>query len=334
MKIYFSRPAGLILKTIMAGALSAGVCLAQASPQQGAKAGSAHKSSSPKPAAAASSSPAQKVVLTVGNAKVTQEEMDFLVESLSPQLQQAVASHGRAPLGEEYSLMLLLSQKAVSDHLDATPSFRREIALQKNQMLAQAEYRNLADQVKINPDEVSAYYTAHKDEFEEASVREFVVRKKAEGAKASDPGLSSQEAKARLDSIRQAIAGGKDIAEVAKQFDVPNVVMIEPEARKVHRGQLLPALDKAAFELADNQFSEPVETEHAVVLLQVLSHQQSELKDVSSDIESTLRKQKVKAALDDLKAKAHIWMDPEYFKSPSAPEASSPEAAPKTPTHP
>jgi len=334
MNIHFSRPADMVLKAILAGALSGVVCFAQTSPVPASKARSPQANSSRNHAAAESASSPQKIVMTVGNVKVTQAQMDFLIQNLSPQLRQAVATHGRGALGQEYSLMLLLSQKAVSDHLDASPDLQREIALQRRQTLAQAEYRNLARQLKVNPDEISTYYAAHKGDFEEASVREFVVRKKSENAKPDDPGLSSQEAKARLDSIQKAIAQGTDIAQVAKQFDVPNVVMVEPEPRTVRRGQLLPALDKAAFELKDNQFSDPVDTPQALVELQVVAHQRPELKDVSSEIENSLRQHKIQAALDDLKAKANIWMDPDYFKSPSGPQSSGLESAPHTPAHP
>jgi peptidyl-prolyl cis-trans isomerase C len=334
MKIYLSRAADIVLKGLLAGALSGLVCFAQTSPSPGSKARSPQASSSQNQTAAESASSPQKVVMTVGDVKVTKAEMDFLIQNLNPQLRQAVAAHGRGALGQEYSLMLLLSQKAVSDHLDASPDVQREIALQRNQMLAQAEYRNLEGQVKVNPDEISTYYTAHKADFDEASVREFVVRKKPENGKPSDPGLSSQEARARLDSIRKAIVAGTDVTQVAKQYDVPNVVMVEPEPRTVRKGQLLPALDKVAFELKDNQFSDPVDTPQALVLLQVVSHQQPQLRDVSPEIENTLRQQRVQAVLDDMKAKASIWMDPDYFKSPSASQASSPAPTPQTPAHP
>ena len=322
MKISLSRPAGALFKAGLTVALSAFVCFGQNAPRPTAKTAAKHPTSSHHSAASNSPSPTQKVVLTVGAAKVTKGEMDYIFNNLSPEARQSVATHGLSALGQEYSVMLLLSQKATSDHLDASPEFRQDLALKKNQMLAAEEYRNLETQAKVGQDEVSAYYAAHKSDFEEASVREFVVRKKAEDAKAGDPGLSPEDAKARLASIQKAVAAGTDVAQVAKQFNVPNVVVVEPEPRTVRRGQLMPALDKAAFELQDNQFSDPVDTPNAMIELQLLSRQQAELKDVSQAIENVLRQQKVKVALDDLKAKAKVWMDPDYFK-PAAPETSS-----------
>ena len=330
MKVYFSSIAKTALKAVFAGALSGLVCFGQSTSRPSSPKASSARSQT----AAASASSPQKVVMTVGNVKVTRAEMDSLIQNLNPQLRQAVAAQGRGSLGQEYSLMILLSQKAVREHLDASPDLQREIALQRHQTLAQAEYRNLESHTSVNPEEISNFYTAHKEDFEVASIREFVVRKKAPDAKADDPGLSPEAAKARLDSIRKAIVAGTAVDQVAKQFDVPNVVMVEPEPRTIHRGQLLPALDKQAFELSANQFSEPVDTPQALVEIQVVSHQQPELKDVSAEIENTLRQQKVQAALDDLKAKANIWMDPDYFRSATASEAATPGAAHETPAHP
>ena len=328
MEIRRRKTAFMISSTLFAGALSAMVCLAQTSPAA---------QSAPKPAAQGASSAgtaaANKVVLKVGETQVTRADVDYLIGSLNPQVQQAVESRGRKPVGDEYAMMLLLSQKAQSNHLDASPEIQRRLHLEKLQLLAQEEYQKMAQDIQVSPDEVNSYFTAHKDSFEEAQVREIVVRKKAADAKADDPGLSADEAKTSLAEIQKAIEAGTDLEAVAKKFDVPNSVMVNPKPVTVHKGEMIPELDAVAFKLQPNQFSAPVDTEQALVMFQMVSRQQPDLKTVTPQIENTLRQQKLRVALDDMKAKANIWMDPEYFK---APEAESGEAAPapKTPAKP
>ncbi len=319
----------IIMNSLLAGALSAFVGFAQnASP-----AGNSAAQGGTKSQASAQAISPDKVVLKVGDAQVTRADIDFLINSLNPQVQKAVAIRGRKPVGEEYAMMVLLSQKAQTDHLDASPDFQRKIALEKIQLLAQAEYRKIAEGIQVTPDEINTYYNAHKSDFEEAQIREFVVRTKAADAKAGDLGLSEEEARARLASIQKAVEAGTDIKEVAKKFDVPNVVMVDPEPHTVRKGEMIPALDQVAFNLKDNQFSQPVDTPHALVLLQLLSHQQPDVKTVSGQIENELRQEKLKAAMDDMKAKANIWMDPVYFKVPQdSPGAST--AMPTAPAHP
>jgi peptidyl-prolyl cis-trans isomerase C len=318
----------MISNTLLAGVLSALVCFAQSSPAAHAGGEPAAQAATP----AAASSP-EKVVLKVGDAKVTQADVDYLIESLGPQVQRAVAARGRKPIGDEYAMMVLLSQKAQGEHLDTSPEFQRKITLDKLQLLAQEEYQKIADGIQVSPDEVNTYYTAHKNDFEEARVREFVVRKKTAEDKPDTPGLAEEEAKARLASIQKAVEAGTDINEVAKKFNVPDVVMVNPEPQTVHKGEMIPALDQVAFNLKDNQFSAPVDTPHALVLLQVLGHQQPDIKAVSTQIEDQLRQQKLRAAMDDIKAKANIWMDPGYFQEPAGSSGAS-AAAPKSPSQP
>lgn len=323
MEIVRRKTAFLISSSLLAVAIPALACFAQTSPA----AKSAAKPASHSAATAAKSSP-QKVVIKVGDTQVTQAEVDYLIGSLSPQVRQAVSTRGRKPVGDEYAMMLLLSKKAHDEHLDAEPAVQRKIALEKLQILAQEEYQKIAEGIQISPDEINTYFTAHKSDFpEEANLREFVVRKKAADAKADDPGLSATEAKTRLAEIQKAVESGSDVADVAKKFDVPNAVMVNPKPVTVRKGEMIPALDKAAFDLQPNQFSAPLDTEQAVVLFQLLSRHQPDLKTVTPQIENDLRQQKLHATLDAMKAKANIWMDPDYFKEakPAAAESETPK---------
>lgn len=331
MEIRRRTTANYVLNGLLAGAMSALVCFAQKPPASQSAGKSAAQSSSASQASAAESP--HKVVLKVDNTQVTKADIDYLIGSLSPQVQRAVATRGKKPVGDEYAMMVLLSEKAKSQHLDATPDFQRRIALEKLQLLAQAEYQQIAQNIKVSPQEISTYYNTHKGEFEEAQVREFVVRKKPANAKADAPGLPVTEAKARLASIQKAIEAGTDLKQVAKRFDVPNTVIVNPEPVTVRKGEMLPALDKVAFALKDNQFSQPVDTPQALVLLQMLKRQQPSEQAVSDEIENALQQQKLKTALDDIKAKANIWMDPEYFKAPEAEQSSGVPGASRGAVH-
>jgi peptidyl-prolyl cis-trans isomerase C len=281
----------------------------------------------------ASSTPSpDKVVLKVGDEQITQADLDFLLTNLGSQVQQTISTQGRRPIGERYALMLVLSQQAINDHLDSTSSFRQQAALQRRQMLAQAEYQHLMGHTPVSPDEIGQYYSTHPTEFDEVEVRQIVVRKKSEGAKEGTLGLAPQEARTRLEEIRKALVAGTDAKKVVQDLSDPKNIQIDTSPRTVRRGQLLPALDKAAFELKDGEFSEIVEVPQALVLLQVVAHRRAEQKDVSAQIENSLRQQKLDAAVTDLKKKAAIWMDEDYFKIPQAPPVLS--TVPDRPTQP
>ncbi|MFB3920290.1 MAG: peptidyl-prolyl cis-trans isomerase [Terriglobia bacterium] len=270
-----------------------------------------------------------KVVLRVGGKEVTQAELDSLLSRLNAQVQQTVARQGKRNFGEQYAMMLILSDQALSQHLDSTPEFQRQLALQRMQMLAQAEYEVLSRQAAVTPEDTSKYFSEHPTEFEEAKVRQVVIRKKAEGATAEAPGLPIAEARTRAEAIRKALASGTDANQVIKDFSVPNIVVIDAEPRTVRRGQLLADLDKAVFQMKEGEISELLETPQVFVMAQLVSRRELEQKDVSQEIANKLRQQKIDSALADLRQKNPIWMDDQYFAAPPAP-ASTPQPPPSS----
>jgi peptidyl-prolyl cis-trans isomerase C len=309
----------LIVRLILAAIslVLAGIPASVRAQQPSSPAGSPGPSTPATPAKSAAAP--DKVVLKVGDQQLTRADLDFLFASLSPQVQQTVATQGRRPVGEQYALMLLLSQEALKGHLDSTPAFRQQAELQRHQMLAQAEYTHLMSQTVVSPAEVSQYYSTHAGRFEEAQVRQVVVRKRAEGAKEGTPGFPPPAAQARMEAIRKAMAAGTDAQKVAQDFGDQKNVQIDTNPRTIRHGQLPPNLEKAAFELKDGELSQPLEVAQAIVLFQLIGHRSAELKQVSADIENTLRQEKLDATVADLKKTTVIWMDQDYFQATPAP---------------
>jgi parvulin-like peptidyl-prolyl isomerase len=233
--------------------------------------------------------------------------------------------------------MLVLSQNALRNHLDSTPAFHQMLALRRRQLLATAEYQEITRQSVVTPEETSKYYAEHLSEFEEVRIHQVVIRKKPEAAKEGIPGLTAEEAKTRAEEIRKALSSSDDPKKVAEQFQVANVVRVDAEAYPVRRGTMRPDMEKAAFELKDGQVSEVFDLPQSLVFFKVASHKVRELKDVSSQIENTLRQQKVNAAVDALKKNAKVWLDDGYFPAPSqpgAPGAAKPPVLPGGPATP
>jgi parvulin-like peptidyl-prolyl isomerase len=227
--------------------------------------------------------------------------------------------------------MLILSQDALRHHLDSTPTFQQMLTLRRRQLLATTAYQEIVRQSAVTPEEISKYFAAHPSEFEEVRIHQVVIRKKSEGAKEGTPGLTAEEAKTRAEEIRKALSSGDDPKKVAEQFQVPNVVRVDAEPSAIRRGTLRPDMEKAVFELKDGEVSEVFDVTQSLVFFKVASHKVGELKDVSSQVENTLRQQKVNSALDGLKKNAKVWLDDGYFP---APRQAGPQGAAKPPVLP
>ena len=293
--------------------------------------GQAPAGPAPSAAAAAQSSSPDKIVLRVGDDSVTQGEVDGFIQGLSPQAQKTLATQGRRALGDEFALMLVLSQDALRHHLDSTPAFQQMLALRRRQVLATTAYQEIMRQSAVTPEEIGKYFAAHQSEFEEVRIHQVVIRKKPEGAKEGIPGLTAEEAKTRAEEIRKALSSGDDPKKVAEQFQVANVVRVDAEPNAVRRGSMRAEMEKAAFELKDGQVSEVFDLPQSLVFFKVASHNARELKDVSSQIESTLRQQKINSAVDGLKKNAKVWLDDGYFAAPSQPGAQGAAKPPVLP---
>jgi hypothetical protein len=284
------------------------------------------------PSAAGAAASSQKVVMKVGDTKVTQSEIEDLVAKLGTPAKVMVARQGRRPLGEEYVKMLLLSQRAVVEHLDSSPAIRSQLELQRAQTLAEAQYQDMSHKIQVGQEEVSQYFTAHRSEFETVKVREFTIRKRPEGSNDPKKGLPVGEARAKADLIRKALLAGTDIEEVAGTYaDPPTITLVDKKVRVLRRSEMMKALETATFPVKDGGVTEPVETNETIYVVKVFGHDNPEFKEVAEEIEGTLRQQKLDGELDDMRKKAGVWMDEEYFTSKPAASGSAaqPSGTPK-----
>ena len=321
-----------LLAALFMSGLSAGVAWGQTptTPQPAPSPGASPTAASGKPASTLPEAPEapDKVVLKVGDQQFTKADLDAVIESLGPQAQRAIASQGKKPFGDQYSMVIMLALQAHQQHLDQTPAFVHRLEFQKEQLEAQAAYQEIHDQAKPSPEEINKYYSEHAANYDEIMVRQFVIREKpaetktdaahpaATPATGAAAGLTPDEAKVRAEAIRKEVTAGTDIKKVMEDFKSSGDVTIEAEPRKIRHGGMRPDLEKIAFALKDGETSEPVALPQALIFFQVTGHSHLDVKDVTPEIERTLQKDKVDAALAQVKKNTSLWMDEQYFAPP------------------
>ena len=97
--------------------------------------------------------------------------------------------------------------------------------------------------------------------------------------------------------------------------DHQDVLLIDHKPRTFRNDELIPALQKAIFEAKDGTVPAAVDTPEAEIVMVVLQRQHVEEKEAAPQIEKELRQRKLDAQIDDLKKKAGVWMDDDYFKN-------------------
>jgi hypothetical protein len=218
----------------------------------------------------------------------------------------------RRSLGDDYASVLMLSQQAVANHLDTSPEVRRQLTVDRMQILSDAQFASLMRQAKPSAEEISQYYSSHGVDFDRVKVRRLFIWKTGAGS-ANSKGLAPDAARARADAILQASKSGGDPEKLAESFQGSEEGLLDAEPIPFTRGLLPAKLEKVAFALKPGEWAEGEDTPDKLILLHLVERDRRPLSEVSSLIEQRVQGQKIQAKMDELKKKSGIWMDEQYF---------------------
>ena len=263
--------------------------------------------------------PDQRVVMKVGDTKITQKQFEELYGDF-------LKDQGGAPVpkkkttAENFAGGLMLAQEAEATGLSKTPEVQRELEMNRVQVLSTAEYNVLQDQAKPNMQEISAYYDSHLDDFDEVTIRRIFIYK--ENDHTNGHGVPAAQAQARADQIRKVLASGGDakalIAGTKDALDVDPLTF---------RRDDLPEVMKNAFSMKVGEWSQVADTPDALILFEVVNKGRLNLKTATPEIERKVQAKKLREEMDALKKKSGVWLDDEYFAGPVS-AAKSPVPSP------
>jgi peptidyl-prolyl cis-trans isomerase D len=157
-------------------------------------------------------------------------------------------------------------------------------------------------------------YNENKDTYrmpERVNVRHILL-------KTTDKDPKQEAVKAKADDLVKQLraAKGANFAEMVKKYsEDPGSAAKGGEEGWLVRGQTVPEFEKAAFSLKVNEISDPVKTTYGYHILQVLAHEQAQLKpfnDVKAQLAAEYRKQGVNDLMQQLsdKVQAALTKDP------------------------
>ncbi len=262
-----------------------------------------------------------KVVLTVGDEKITAAQWDQLVSALPAQYQKMAQGPQRRQIAEQIVQLKVLSKEAEARKLEDQPIVKQQLAFDRQNVLAGALYNDLVKNVAISDADYKAYFDAHKSEFESAKARHILIRFKGSQVPLR-PGtkeLTEEESLAKAQDIKKQLTGGADFATLAKaESDDVGSGVKGGDLGTFKHGMMVPQFEEAAFALPVGQVSDPVRTPFGYHLIQVQEKESKTLDAAKPDIAAKLRPELAKKQADDMRKKAGVTFDDAYF-GPAAP---------------
>jgi len=290
------------------------------------------------PAPVAPKVPPETVVLTVGGEKITAAEVDHLIDSVPEQYRAQMRSPaGRRQFAERIITLKVMAQQGRQLKLEDTPEYKQQLALQVDQLLANAYYKNLQTTTKVDEATARKYYDEHKSDYLQVKARHILIRVKGSPrpGKKDAKELTDEEALAKAKEIRQKLVDGADFATLAKDEsdDTTNASKGGDLGTFGHRVMAAP-FEEVAFTIPVGELSQPVKTQFGYHIIKVESREEKTFVEVRPEIERKLNADLVKKTMDDVKAATPVVMNPDYFGPPPAPAPAPTPATPPAPPAP
>jgi len=256
-----------------------------------------------------------KVVLVIGEDKITVAQYDKMVQSFPPQLRAAATGPQRRAFVDQFVMLKVAAREAERQGLDKKPDFM----LQRDNLLATAEFQDLMANIKISDADYAKYYADHKSEFENAKAHHILIRFKGSpvplGKDKKD--LTEEEALAKAKEVQKRLLAGEDFEKVATEVSDDSTK--NGDLGNFSRGNMVKEFDEAAFSLPIGKISDPIKTQFGYHIIRVDSRTSKTLEEAKPDIEKKLRPDLAKKAMDDLKTKANVTIDEDFFKPAPGP---------------
>ena len=272
---------------------------------------------------------ATKVVLTIGDIKLTAADFDDIIASLPPQLQQQVRTGpGRRAFAEQYIQLRLLANEAAKEKIDQTDKVKKQVAFSNMTIFAGAMFQYMQDNVKVDDAVIEKYYNDHKAEYDVVKARHILIHVKgAPGpAPSGKPELSDAEALEKAKSIRDRLVKGEDFAMLASAESDDSSASNGGSLGEFGKGMMVPPFEQAAFALKVGELSEPVKSPFGYHIIKVEDHRTKPLAEVKTTIANRLKPEIARQAMDNMRRSASVQIDDSYF-GPPQPAPGAPPAA-------
>jgi len=265
-----------------------------------------------------------RVVATLDGKQITAKQALEMLKPFPPEQRKQYEAN-LPNLIQQIYMRVQLAELASKMNLDQQSPWKDQIALSRENVLAQAYLTHLSEDASKGPaDDPKKYYDSHPDEFDEVKLSGIFVNFNPPGTPAQasgDTGKTEQQASEKASDIEKKLKAGGDFSALARtESENPSTASKGGDLGTYRMGdqQIPPALRAAISKLQPGQYSEPVRANNSYLVLKVESRKQLAFADVQNSIVQKLKGDKsqtaVKQEVDKYKIKVE---DPDFFESAS-----------------
>ena len=285
----------------------------------------AQKPATPAPAAAA----ADPVVIAAGDLSIKQSEFESALKSLPAEYQQYASGAGKKQFAEDYLRMKMLASEGTKAGLDKDPNVLSQLALMKENLVAQAQLANIEKSITVTDEELKKKYDADKAQYEQVKARHILIAfKGSPAAQEGKPELTEEQAKAKAEDLHKQIVGGASFDELAKkESDDVGSGARGGDLGAFGRGQMVPEFEKAAFDAKKGEVTPVVRTQFGYHIIKVDEHETTPFEQVKPTLEKNERQARMQAKLEEMKTNAKVTFNDTYFAVAPPPAPAEPVAS-------
>lgn len=247
-----------------------------------------------------------KVLLRVGDSKLTTTELDAKLEELPPQYKEFYSSaEGKKQIIDNYKKEFLVYEKAKKEGYEKVDAVLEQLEEIKKGVMIQVYLKeNVNDKVKIGTKEIRDFYNKNKADFmgqEEVKARHILVN-------------SEEEAKSIIEQLNK----GGNFAQLAREYSMdPSGKANGGDLGWFAKGRMVKPFETAAFELKKGQYTKtPVNTQfgwHIISVEDKKDAKQQEFKEVEAEIENLIKQEKYKELFEKIIEEAEKQIKVEDF---------------------
>lgn len=254
------------------------------------------------------------MILDVNGDKVYRSELESAVRSMPANMQGVLSTDiGKRAIADEIIRLKLLEQEGRRLDVVRDPEVARQIDMETAKIIASAALRRLAVAEENDP-ELQKLYEEAKPRLNMVQTRQIVIAYAGGALKPKEgEALSEAAAMQRAQKLRARLDKGEDFGSLAlaESDDVRSAQT--GGAINVLPGQAPAEIETALFSMKPDEIRGPIKSPIGIHLFQLLNRQTRSFDEVKPILMQELRKRKIDRVVDELKKKANVQLDPEYF---------------------